>query len=116
MPILECIFLVLLHAAFYTLPFVAHFALCGLRQSINASTDISKYFGQDSTPGGIGFQFRTIKQYAKSQKACADSGGDPQTLDIGAGGKGENSQCTYQATHFSLLLFCPYTFFTSSIL
>jgi hypothetical protein len=100
-----------------------HFAFCFLLCSMSletilliASTDISRYFGQDSTPGGIGFQFRTIKQYAKSQKACADSGGDPQTLDIGAAGKGENSQCTYLATPFSLLLCCPYTFCTFSIL
>lgn len=57
---------------------------------INASADISKYFGKDSTPGGIGFQFRQIKLYAKSQKQCADSGGDPQTLGIGAG-KGEEA-------------------------
>ncbi|PSS23213.1 hypothetical protein M430DRAFT_214677 [Amorphotheca resinae ATCC 22711] len=54
------------------------------------SADMSKYFGKDSTPGGIGFQFRQIKQYAKSQKQCADSGGDPQTLGIGAG-KGEDA-------------------------
>lgn len=85
-------------SSFHTL----HFTHCILFSSllyatldnpVNASTDISKYFGQDSTPGGIGFQFRTIKQYAKSQKTCADSGGDPQTLSIGAGGKGDNSQC-----------------------
>ncbi|CZT02253.1 uncharacterized protein RCO7_11042 [Rhynchosporium graminicola] len=47
--------------------------------------DISKYFGKDSTKGGIEFQFRTIKQDAKRQKACADTGGDPQTLGIGTG-------------------------------
>ena len=62
------------------------------KSSINAPTDISKYFGEDSTPGGIGFQFRTIKHHAKSQKECADSGGDPQTLGIGTStGKGEDS-------------------------
>jgi hypothetical protein len=53
--------------------------------------DLSKYFGQDSTPGGMGFQFRTLKQYAKRQKACADAGGDPQTLGIGSGGGGQDS-------------------------
>ncbi|PVH77946.1 hypothetical protein DL98DRAFT_422861, partial [Cadophora sp. DSE1049] len=42
-------------------------------------------FGKDSTKGGIEFQFRTIKQDAKRQKACADAGGDPQTLGIGSG-------------------------------
>ncbi|KAK0124026.1 hypothetical protein ONS95_009012 [Cadophora gregata] len=47
--------------------------------------NISKYFGKDSTKGGIEFQFRAIKQDAKRQKACADAGGDPQTLGIGSG-------------------------------
>jgi hypothetical protein len=46
--------------------------------------DISKYFGSDSTRGGIEFQFRSIKQDAKRQRACADSGGDPKNLGIGA--------------------------------
>lgn len=89
------------HSTFSLLVFLAHFAFSYAHVSIlginpiNARTDISKYFGEDSTPGGIGFQFRTIKQYAKSQKECADSGGDPQTLDIAAGaGKGEDSIIT----------------------
>ncbi|KIM99632.1 hypothetical protein OIDMADRAFT_55547 [Oidiodendron maius Zn] len=61
--------------------------------------DISKYFGKDSTPGGIGFQFRQIKLYAKSQKQCANSGGDPQTLGIGAG-KGEEANGKAVANNF----------------
>lgn len=47
-------------------------------------------FGSDSTGGGIGFQFRQIKNDAKRQRACVASGGDPRTLDIGS--KGENSK------------------------
>ncbi|KAL5315806.1 hypothetical protein ACEPPN_016678 [Leptodophora sp. 'Broadleaf-Isolate-01'] len=47
--------------------------------------NISKYFGTDSTKGGIEFQFRTIKADAKRQKACYDAGGDPQALGIGSG-------------------------------
>jgi hypothetical protein len=54
--------------------------------------DISKYFGSDSTGGGIGFQFRAIKADAKRQRDCVDTGGDPKDLNIGSlkiGGKGE---------------------------
>ncbi|KAG4439123.1 hypothetical protein IFR05_005410 [Cadophora sp. M221] len=47
--------------------------------------NISKYFGKDSTKGGIEFQFRSIKADAKRQKACYDAGRDPQTLGIGSG-------------------------------
>ncbi|CAG8956020.1 hypothetical protein HYFRA_00008876 [Hymenoscyphus fraxineus] len=47
---------------------------------------ISNYFGSDSTAGGIGFQFRQIKNDAKRQRQCFDSGGDPKDLNIGAGG------------------------------
>ena len=54
---------------------------------------ISKYFGQDSTPGGLEFQFRTLKSNAKRQKACADAGGDPQSLAIG-NGKSNSSSST----------------------
>ncbi len=60
------------------------------KQDINFRTDISKYFGRDSTKGGIEFQFRSIKADAKRQKACYDAGRDPQTLNIG-GGKGSTS-------------------------
>lgn len=52
------------------------------------SSEISKFFGKDSSTGGIGFQFREIKRNAKLQRACADAGGDPQTLNIGTGEKG----------------------------
>jgi hypothetical protein len=52
------------------------------------SLEISKYFGTDSTGGGIGFQFRQIKNDAKRQRQCVESGGDPKDLVIG-GGKGE---------------------------
>jgi hypothetical protein len=48
--------------------------------------DVSKYFGSDSTGGGIGFQFRQIKADAKRQRECYDAGGDPKDLNIG--GKG----------------------------
>lgn len=61
--------------------------------------DLSKYFGKDSTAGGIQFQFRTLKHNAKRQKACADAGGDPQTLGIGSLGGVD------QSTLFYLLLF-----------
>ncbi|RDL36409.1 uncharacterized protein BP5553_05761 [Venustampulla echinocandica] len=46
---------------------------------------MSKYFGSDSTKGGIEFQFRTIKADAKRQRECYDAGGDPKTLNIGSG-------------------------------
>lgn len=55
---------------------------------VNEYLDLSKYFGKDSTPGGIQFQFRELKRYAKMQRACADSGGDPQSLGIGTREKG----------------------------
>jgi hypothetical protein len=63
--------------------------------------DLSKYFGKDSTPGGIQFQFRTLKDFAKRQKACADAGGDPQMLGIGRGGSQVSS------TYLSFLLSLP---------
>ena len=52
---------------------------------------ISKYFGHDSTPGGLEFQFRTFKANAKRQKSCADAGGDPQSLAIGIGKSNSSS-------------------------
>jgi hypothetical protein len=76
------------------------------------SADMSKYFGKDSTPGGIGFQFRQIKQYAKSQKQCADSGGDPQTLGIGAG-KGEDASAKGGQCRAYFLSLPPAQFSTS---
>ncbi|KAL2062717.1 hypothetical protein VTL71DRAFT_5789 [Oculimacula yallundae] len=60
-------------------------SLYSLKHGGKTGRNISKYFGKDSTKGGIEFQFRTIKADAKRQKACADSGGDPQTLGIGSG-------------------------------
>src|SRR3982074_2228728 len=79
---------------------------------INASADISKYFGKDSTPGGIGFQFRHIKHYAKSQKECVNSGGDPQTLGIGIG-KGEDTNV--KGGQCSTFIFCICVWIFSSI-
>lgn len=68
---------------------LATFSLHGLFRKfvVSAADDpgISKYFGHDSTPGGLEFQFRTFKANAKRQKACADAGGDPQSLAIGVG-------------------------------
>ena len=46
--------------------------------------EISKYFGTDSTGGGIGFQFRTIKANATRQRKCIQDGGDPKDLGIGS--------------------------------
>src|SRR4051812_18457970 len=48
--------------------FLASLYLHPQSPKINIPTEISKYFGEDSTSGGIGFQFRQIKQWAKSQK------------------------------------------------
>ena len=74
---------------------------------LTAHLAISNYFGTDSTPGGIGFQFRTIKADAKRQRDCFNNGGDPQTLSIG-GGKGTSSflrflsaHCQHTSTHDS---------------
>ncbi len=55
------------------------------RTYINSNPEISKFFGTDSTGGGIGFQFRAIKANAELQKNCIASGGDPKDLGIGAG-------------------------------
>ncbi|TAQ86433.1 hypothetical protein B7494_g5243 [Chlorociboria aeruginascens] len=52
---------------------------------------MSNYFGTDSTPGGIQFQFRAIKQDAQRQKAAFDAGTDPKDLVIG-GGKDRHAQ------------------------
>lgn len=60
-----------------------HFKQHTHQKAVANIPDMSKYFGEDSTPGGIQFQFRTLKQYAKRQKACAGAGGNPQTLGIG---------------------------------
>ena len=71
-----------------TISFRAHF-LCTqhVGHPIDSSLpDVSKYFGSDSTGGGIGFQFRQIKADAKRQRECYDAGGDPKDLNIG--GKG----------------------------
>lgn len=70
--------------------------------SIDRNADISKYFGQDSTKGGIEFQFRSIKADAKRQKACYEAGGDPQTLVIGGGAaKGSTSGGKTSSTTFA---------------
>jgi hypothetical protein len=74
--------------------------------------DISKYFGQDSTPGGMQWHFRAIKDFAKRQKACADAGGDPQTLGIGQGG-GRGSS-TLLSTFHSLIPYCTAQHSTST--
>lgn len=101
----------ILSSTFSLLLFVLHLITLAFLEAtnINFPSDISKYFGQDSTSGGIGFQFRQLKQYAKSQKACANSGGDPQTLGIGAG-KGEDGsvkggQCSAFPYHRFAFLF-----------
>lgn len=66
--------------------FQSHFtASSHIYITTNSSSDISKYFGGDSTSGGIGFQFRAIKADAKRARACADAGGDPHILGIGGG-------------------------------
>jgi len=46
-----------------------------------STTEIHNMFGKDSTPGGIGFQFRQIKAWAKLQRDAFEAGVDPQTLD-----------------------------------
>jgi hypothetical protein len=46
--------------------------------------------GTDTTAGGIGFQFRTIKQDAKRQRDAFHSGKDPKDLMMG-GGKGAST-------------------------
>lgn len=46
-------------------------------------------FGKDSTPGGIAFQFQTIRKNGRRQREAFDAGIDPQTLTFG--GKCENS-------------------------
>lgn len=69
------------------------------RRTTADDPDLSKYFGKDSTPGGIQFQFRTLKHYAKQQKSCADAGGDPQTLGIGSGEGQSTSLSFFQEQH-----------------
>ncbi|TVY62724.1 hypothetical protein LSUE1_G006157 [Lachnellula suecica] len=54
---------------------------------ISSFDKVSKYFGTDSTGGGIGFQFRTIKADAKRQRDCVAAGRDPKDLNIGLPGK-----------------------------
>lgn len=77
------------------------FSLHGLFRKfvVSAADDpgISKYFGHDSTPGGLEFQFRTFKANAKRQKACADAGGDPQMLCFGSE---KGLSCTLTLFHF----------------
>jgi hypothetical protein len=67
-------------------------------------SDISKYFGSDSTGGGIGFQFRTIKAFAKQARNCADQGGDPKDLNIPTG-KGQNAAVYFFLTYKSRVPF-----------
>jgi hypothetical protein len=70
------------------------------------STAISNYFGSDSTGGGIGFQFRTIKKDADRQRACFDSGGDPKDLGIGGPqAKGQILKTFFHSTARFLWLF-----------
>lgn len=60
-------------------------------------------FGSDSTSGGIGFRFRSIKADAKRQRDCCMSGGDPKDLGIGGGSISSLLFCRfYRITqHFS---------------
>ncbi|KAF4613410.1 hypothetical protein G7Y89_g15477 [Cudoniella acicularis] len=60
-------------------------ATIDLGKPTKGGNDISNYFGSDSTPGGIGFQFRAIKADAKRQRDCFHAGGDPKNLTIGGG-------------------------------
>ncbi|CAG8978918.1 hypothetical protein HYALB_00005255 [Hymenoscyphus albidus] len=52
-------------------------------------------YGKDSTGGGIGFQFRQIKNDAKRQRQCFESGGDPKDLNVGAGSGTEKAIAAY---------------------
>ncbi len=69
------------------------FILSSARTYININLEISKYFGTDSTGGGIGFQFRAIKANAGLQKKCIASGGDPKDLNIGMAKSQKPSLC-----------------------
>jgi hypothetical protein len=77
-----------LHYCFFHITFPSHTTFEHYIDS-PLPPDISKYFGSDSTGGGIGFQFRQIKADAKRQRDCVDAGGDPKNLNIG--GKGAAS-------------------------
>jgi hypothetical protein len=59
-------------------------------------------FGSDSTGGGIGWQFRQIKNDAKGQRACVASGGDP--LDLGIGSKGGESVGSSRTSTYLIFL------------
>ncbi|CZR56747.1 uncharacterized protein PAC_06636 [Phialocephala subalpina] len=88
--------------------------------SIDSSTEIASIMGSDATPNGIRFQFTDrFKPIAKrqlemkgagldgkdidldsvkggkGQKACADNGGDPLILRMGAGGPGGKDMAKY---------------------
>ena len=52
---------------------------------VDTHSDISKFFGSDSTSQGIGFQFRQIKNDAKRQRACVAAGSDPASLSLTGG-------------------------------
>ena len=53
-------------------------------------------FGSDSTGGGIGFQFRQLKNDAKLQRDSVARGEDPKKLGIGSGGaKGGSSTFSF---------------------
>ncbi|KAH8654137.1 hypothetical protein BGZ60DRAFT_386763 [Tricladium varicosporioides] len=73
---------------------------------------MSNCFGSDATKGGIEFQFRTIKQDAKRQKACFHAGGDPKDLGIGSGShNGRGYFCLLHLDHF---VFSPTQYFSPS--
>jgi hypothetical protein len=63
--------------------------------------------GTDTTPGGIGFQFRTIKQDAKRQRDAFESGKDPKDLNIG-GGKGASNLFTLSISAQTFRTFEPW--------
>ena len=73
------------------------------------STDISKYFGSDSTAGGTQFVLRAIRDNADRQRACADSGGDPKDLALNAIGSKQSQKLKIplftQHITFSLVMF-----------
>lgn len=87
----------------------SHFTLFHAPQHILTNiSEISKHFGSDSTSGGIGFQFRQIKNDAKRQRACVASGGDPASLSFTSGGDGDGPHISVpSSSHLSRNL--PYT-------
>ena len=78
------------------------------------STDISKYFGSDSTAGGTQFVLRAIRANADRQRACADSGGDPKDLALNTIGSKQSQRLKIplftQHITFSLVMFQPTTY------